>query len=123
MAYATEAGIAFLIGGIDTTFFTSANIALAILHADVLVDSINSGAAANDKIYAANMIGMELMLHGRANLETKGLASDAGHIGSAAKSISSHEIHIHPSIYALLKGNHPRPVFKTTTPSLNRDWS
>ena len=123
MAYATEAGIGFLIGGVDTTFFTSANIQIAMAHADVWVDSINSGASTNAKIYAGNMIGAEIMLHGRQNLETKGMVSDAGHIGSSAKSVTTHEIHIHSDIIRLLKGNPPRPSFKTVTPSLNRDWS
>lgn len=120
MAYFTEANVAFHIGGIDTTTFTSANIAIAGAIADTIVDSINSSAAAAHKAIAADLIAAELMKDGRVGLELKGLSTDSGHIGSSNKS-GTYGITI-PRLALKVLSPRKRPVFKTTTPDIDGTW-
>ena len=122
MAYGVEAGVALLIGGTDTTFYTSANITLAIAHADVLVDSINSNASATAKTAASDLIAAELLKHGSANKKLKGLSSVGGISGRPPISGEGHEYTIPKSVYTILAHKSDEPHFNTDTPSSSGEW-
>ena len=86
MVYGLEATVTLSLGGVDTEFFTSANIQAAIAEADRYVDKINSNASAETKTICSNRIAKNIMLDGRNNHILKGLHSDGGRAGSSGKS-------------------------------------
>ena len=122
MAYGVEAGVTVLLGGIDTEVFTSANIALAIAHADIIVDSINSSAGDNAKTAASDLISAELLKHSAATKKLKGLSSDGGFAGRLARSGEGHYYHIPPIVYKILAATSDEPTFTTTTPEITGEW-
>ena len=118
MAYGTAAGVGVRLGGATTaTHFTAANIALAIIDADYIVDSINSGAGTNAKIAASNILSADILVQGGANDSLQGLGSDGGISGRPAKSgkVGSYEI---PKIVYQLLANKVRASFDDTTPTV-----
>lgn len=58
MAYGTEAEVLYFLtlSAVDTDYFTSANITIAITHADLEVDQINSNADSVTKTQASAML-------------------------------------------------------------------
>jgi len=83
MAYGTEAKVLFNLGksAVDTIFYTSANITLAIADADLIVDRINSSASAEQKTAASSMIAADIMLNKFQLAQTNGLDSTGGSEG------------------------------------------
>ena len=117
MAYGTEAGVTFLIGGTDTEFFTSANIAIAIASADVFVDLINTDASAARKTEASNLIAESFMKNGRVNRQLKGMSSDGGTTGRPARTASRWDL-IPKEVYSILGGQQRlRTSFSRVTPN------
>ena len=122
MAYGTAAGVGVRLGGATTgTHFTTANITLAITDADFIVDSINSGADANNKTAASNIIAADILVQGGANDSLQGLGSDAGISGRPAKSgkVGSYEI---PAIVYQILMAKVRTSFDEQTPSSVGGW-
>ena len=118
MAYGSAAGIGARLGGATTgTHFTSTNIALAIIEADYIVDSINSAASATMKTAASNILAADIMVQGGANDALQGLGSDGGISGRPARSgkVSSYEI---PKIVYQILANKVRASFDDTTPTV-----
>ena len=91
MAYGTAAGVTFLIGGVDTEFYTTTNIALAIGWSDTVVDHYNSNAPAATKILVSNEVAAWYMKKARAEKQMKGLSSDGGGQGKPAKTAPNRE--------------------------------
>jgi len=115
MAYGTAAGVTLLIGKADSVTFTNDNITAAIAMADTLVDSINSGADDANKTLASNIIAANILLKGRANYQLKGLASDGGMDGRAAKTESMRKL-VPTEAFLALRAEKPVPKFKQRTP-------
>lgn len=73
MVYGVNASVTLLVGGLQNTAITSANIDAAIVMADVYVDKINSSAPAATKTQASNEIAANIILYAQANSELRGL--------------------------------------------------
>ncbi len=117
MAYGTEAGVTFLIGGTDSDFFTSANIAIAIASADVFVDMINTNSTSARKTEASNLIAEAFMKNARVTRQLKGMSSDGGTRGRPAKTATRWDL-IPKEVYTILGGKQSlRPAFKRNTPN------
>lgn len=117
MAYGTEAGVLFNLGRASaeaTGYFTSANIAVAIAQADVIIDQINSSASSSTKTQASNMLAADLMWNNWAQALTNGLAQQSGTQGEPQKQFIARKI---PSqdVKNLLSPR--KAVFDTTDPT------
>ena len=119
MAYGIEAGVTLLLGGVDTNVYTSANITLAIAHADIVVDSINNDASAARKTAASDLIAAELLKHASANKALKGLSSDGGNSGRPAVSGEGHDYHVPEAALLILGTPNTASSFTNTTPNLS----
>jgi len=120
LAYGTVAGVTMLVGGVDTKTFTEANMAIAIALADVIVDSINSGASAGNKSSASDLIAAEYMKGGRVANKLKGLTSDGGTGGRPSRSGSYADAI--PKAALILLSEKVDSEFNVSTPSESGEW-
>lgn len=121
MAYGTVAGITMLLGGLDTVTFTEANMAIAIVISDAIVDSINSGASAANKTAASDLIAAEYMKGGRVANKLKGLTSDGGTGGRPSRS-GSYADSI-PKAALILLSEKVDSEFHVATPDVTGGWN
>jgi len=121
LAYGTVAGVTMLVGGVDTKTFTEANMAIAIALADVIVDSINSGASAGNKSSASDLIAAEYMKGGRVANKLKGLSSDGGTGGRPSRSGSYADAI--PKAALILLSEKVDSEFSVATPDVAGGWN
>lgn len=119
MAYGTSAGVTLRLGSTDQVTFTSANITAAIAEADTIVDTINPNAAAANKTIASNIIAAQLLLIGRGNYQTAGVASGGGQNRIEPVARGSNPL-IPEEVYLILQST---TVYEQNRPSSSGSWS
>lgn len=118
MAYGTTAGVTLLLGGVDTTTYTTTNMTAAIVMSDVWVDKINPSASDAIKTQASNEIAANIMKSGRANKKLKGLSSDGGTQGRPGVGGNIYPDFVTPSIITLLRESERAPKFSHRQPDV-----
>ena len=119
MAYGTTAQVTLLLGGIDTTSFTAANITTAITMSDVVVDIINSGASDDNKTLASSIVASNFLKSGRVTSKLKGLSSDGGTQGRPGVSGNPLMEFATPDVYLILKSQPRQPKFSVNQPNVS----
>jgi len=121
MAYGTSADVTLLLGGVDTAYFTVANMNIAIVMSDIWVDVINSSASSAKKTLASNIIAAEIMKRGRVTNKLKGLTSDGGTAGRPSRT-GSYPDYIPKEALVLLQSK-PTSSFPVHSPSVSGEWT